>query len=95
MTSFRDNSPPAYSNAANALYNAVANADLRSIDSMMTQDATLIYTWNDLTVAGSVYNLADEDPPQVYAAQEFDPYTHNPLGRMWKLQLTYSLGAPK
>ena len=26
VTSFRDNSPPAYSNAANALYNAAANA---------------------------------------------------------------------
>jgi outer membrane receptor protein involved in Fe transport len=95
VTSFRDNSPPPFSNAANTLYNAVANADLRSIDSMLTQDATLIYTWKDLMVSGSVYNLADEDPPQVYAAQEFDPYTHNPLGRMWKLQLTYTLGAPK
>ena len=52
VTSFRDNSPPAFSNAANTLYNAVANADLRSIDSMMTQDVTLIYTWKDLTVVG-------------------------------------------
>jgi len=39
-----------------------------------------------------VFNLTDEDPPEVYLPQNFDPYTVSPYGRMYKLQLTYTLG---
>lgn len=65
---------------------------LVDIEAMTTHDVTAVYTWNDLIVSASVYNLTDEEPPPVFAAQEYDPYTHNPLGRIVKLQLTYSIG---
>jgi len=69
-----------------------ASQPLHDIDSMTTQDVTMIYTWRDLTVSGSVFNFMDKDPPQVAAAQNYDPYTHSPFGRMFKLDLTYVLG---
>jgi hypothetical protein len=28
----------------------------------------------------------------VYLPQNYDPYTHDPIGRNYKLQLTYTLG---
>jgi outer membrane receptor protein involved in Fe transport len=59
---------------------------------MSTQDFTAIYNWRDFTVAASVFNLTDEDPPDVYLPQNWDPYTHDGFGRMYKLQLTYRLG---
>ena len=65
---------------------------LVDIEDMTTHDVTAVYTWNDLIVSASVYNLTDEDPPRTFAAQQYDPYTHNPLGRIVKLQLTYSIG---
>ena len=65
---------------------------LTTVEDMTTHDITAVYTWNDLILSASVYNLTDEDPPQAFAAQEYDPYTHNPLGRIVKLQLTYSIG---
>jgi outer membrane receptor protein involved in Fe transport len=69
-----------------------ADQPLHDIDSMTTQDVTLIYTWRDLMVSGSVFNFMDKDPPQAAAAQEYDPYTHNPYGRMFKVELTYTMG---
>jgi iron complex outermembrane receptor protein len=72
-----------------------ANASLQDVDSMTTQDVTVIYTWKDFMFSGSVYNLTDEDPPQCYCAQEFDPYTANPLGRIYKFQVTYTFGPTK
>jgi len=72
---------------------AAANAYLKDVDSMSTQDFTAIYNWRDFTVAASVFNLTDEDPPEVYLPQNWDPYTHDGFGRMYKLQVTYRLGA--
>jgi outer membrane receptor protein involved in Fe transport len=63
---------------------------LVEIEEMTTHDVTAVYTWNEFIVSASVYNLTDEDPPYAFAAQEYDPYTHNPLGRIVKLQLTYT-----
>lgn len=68
------------------------NADLRNVDDMVTHDVTAIYNWRDFTVSASVFNLTDEDPPEVYMPQNYDPYTHNAWGRMYKLQVTYRLG---
>ncbi len=71
---------------------AAANPPLRHVDSMGTHDVTAIYSWQDFTFAASVLNLTDVEPPKVYEAQNYDPYTHNPFGRMVKLQVTYTLG---
>ena len=68
------------------------NQDLRDVDDMVMHDLTAIYSWNSLTVAASVFNLTDEDPPEVYLPQNYDPYTHSALGRQYKLQLTYTFG---
>ncbi len=69
-----------------------ANPPLKHIDSMGTHDVTAIYDWRDFSFSASVINLTDEDPPKVYMAQNYDPYTHNPFGRMVKFQVTYNLG---
>jgi hypothetical protein len=38
----------------------------------------------------SVYNLLDEDPPYARLDLNYDPYTHNPFGRMIKLGVRHS-----
>lgn len=38
----------------------------------------------------SIYNLTDEDPPYARLDLNYDPYTHNPFGRMIKLGLRHS-----
>jgi outer membrane receptor protein involved in Fe transport len=47
---------------------------------------------DNLTVSLSVFNLTDEDPPQVANDLNYDPYNHSPFGRMVKLGVTYNLG---
>jgi len=37
----------------------------------------------------SVYNLTDEDPPFSSHELAYDPYTHNPYGRMIKMGATW------
>jgi len=68
------------------------NAYLQDVENFTTQDVTAIYRWNEFTFAASVFNLTDEDPPEVYLPQNYDPYTVNPYGRMYKLQVTYTMG---
>ena len=67
-------------------------AYLTDVDDNITHDFTAVYAWRDFTVSGSVFNFTDEDPPEVYLPQNYDPYTHSPNGRMYKLQLTYTIG---
>ncbi len=67
-------------------------ARLRDIDDFWTHD--LVYVNNmvdNLTISLSVFNLLDEDPPQVANDLNYDPYNHTPFGRMIKLGLVYSL----
>jgi iron complex outermembrane receptor protein len=71
---------------------APPHANLQNVEDMGTHDFTAIYMWRDFTIAGTVNNFTDEDPPEVYLPQNYDPYTHNPFGRMFKLQLTYHFG---
>jgi outer membrane receptor protein involved in Fe transport len=41
---------------------------------------------NDNTrLFASIYNFTDEDPPQALIDLNYDPYTHNAMGIMWKL----------
>ncbi|MGE0828849.1 MAG: TonB-dependent receptor, partial [Hyphomonadaceae bacterium] len=63
-----------------------SNPEARSIDSFMTWDATygVELPW-DMNVAVSVFNIADEAPPEVWQENFYDAYTHSPYGRMIKV----------
>lgn len=68
-------------------------ATLREIDNHQTHDVTYINNMIDnLTISLSVFNFTDEDPPQVANDLNYDPYNHNPFGRMVKLGVTYQFG---
>ena len=57
-----------------------------------TVDVSYTYTWDDaFDVSLSVYNLADQNPPFVANEMNYDPYTHNPLGRFIKAGFTYRM----
>ena len=64
------------------------------IDSQTTFDA--FYTWQsdwDLDLGLSVVNITDEDPPFAAFDLNYDPYTHNPFGRTFKISVTKRFGA--
>ena len=68
-------------------------ASLRDIDDHWTHDVTYVNNMvENLTISLSIFNLSDEDPPQVANDLNYDPYNHSPFGRMIKLGLIYSLG---
>lgn len=60
---------------------------LGDIDSHLTHDVT--YNLNlfdgNTSLTASVYNLTDEDPPAASTDLNYDPYQHNPFGRMIKI----------
>ena len=43
------------------------------------------------TLFASILNLADEDPPRVFRQLNYDPSTHNPLGRVLSVGLRFEL----
>jgi iron complex outermembrane recepter protein len=60
-----------------------------SVDSQWTYDAH--YNWNmpwDARLSLSVVNLTDEAPPLAYLDLNYDPYTHDPVGRVFRIGLT-------
>ncbi|MEL7040250.1 MAG: TonB-dependent receptor [Pseudomonadota bacterium] len=64
-----------------------------SIDSQTTFD--LFYNWEsewDLDVGLAVVNVTDEDPPFAAFDLNYDPYTHNPFGRTFKITVTKRFG---
>jgi outer membrane receptor protein involved in Fe transport len=64
------------------------------IDSMTTFD--LFYNWDapyDFEFGLGVTNVFDEDPPLAYFDVSYDPYTHNPFGRTFKISLKKRFGA--
>nr|WP_321360418.1 TonB-dependent receptor [uncultured Hyphomonas sp.] len=64
-----------------------------TIDSMTTLD--LFYNWEapyGFDLGLSVVNVTDEDPPLAYFDVSYDPYTHNPFGRTFKISLTKKFG---
>ena len=66
------------------------------IDSQTTFD--LFYTWQsewDLDIGLSVVNVTDEDPPFAQFDLNYDPYTHNPFGRTFKISVTKRFGGGK
>jgi len=64
------------------------------IDSQTTFD--LFYNWQstplDLDIGLSVVNVTDEDPPFAAFDVSYDPYTHNPFGRTFKISVTKRFG---
>jgi hypothetical protein len=71
---------------------AAVQPQFKHIDSAHTYDVTAMYQWRDLGIAASVFNLTDEDPPSAGTNLNYDANTHSALGRLVKLQLTYTLG---
>jgi iron complex outermembrane receptor protein len=67
-------------------------ANLGRIDSFFTIDAHYnLSLFDDSTVLSfSVMNLADKDPPFTSTNLNYDPFTHDARGRMYKLGLTYA-----
>ncbi len=65
-----------------------------TVASHVTHDVHVTYSFMDgqLTLNGSVINVEDEDPPYMSREFNYDAFTHNPFGRMYRLGLTYSLG---
>ena len=66
-----------------------------NIDSQTTFD--LFYNWSPeaygLDFGLSVVNVTDEDPPFAAFDVNYDPYTHNPFGRTFKISVTKRFGA--
>ena len=58
-----------------------------------THDLTLAWTAPNrrLTVDAAVFNVTDREPPRVYRQLNYDPLTHNPLGRMVDLGVRWAL----
>ncbi|MBD3646530.1 MAG: TonB-dependent receptor, partial [Pseudomonadales bacterium] len=63
------------------------------IDSQSTFDVHYNYTFStmNLRLFASVYNVSDEDPPFARLDLSYDPYTHNPYGRMFKVGAEYQI----
>ena len=90
VDSYKD-ADPAYSVPTNPL--ALFAPQLANIDDQVTFDLHYNTTSaEEFFVSFSVVNLTDEDPPQTATDLNYDPYTHNPFGRMFKLGVRYSLG---
>jgi iron complex outermembrane receptor protein len=63
------------------------------IDAQTTVD--LFYNWQsqwDLDLGLSIVNAFDEDPPFAAFDLNYDPYTHNPFGRTFKVSVTKRFG---
>ncbi len=57
------------------------------IDDHWTVDLSYNFRFNNdnTRLFASVYNITDEDPPMVRLDLNYDPYTHNPFGRIVKV----------
>lgn len=65
---------------------------LANIDNQFILDLTYVVRLFDesTTLSFSVLNLTDEDPPRASTDLNYDPFTHDARGRMYKIGLTYS-----
>ncbi|WP_084420435.1 TonB-dependent receptor domain-containing protein [Henriciella litoralis] len=65
-----------------------------SIDSQTTLDGYYTYSSDSLglDLGLSVVNIMDEDPPAAAFDLNYDPYTHNPFGRTFKISVTKRFG---
>ena len=44
-----------------------------------------------LTLDAALLNVADREPPRVYRQINYDPVTHNPLGRVFQVGVRWRL----
>ena len=65
-----------------------------TVDAHITHDLHATYTFMEgrLSVTGSIINIEDEDPSYMSREFNYDAFSHNPFGRMYKIGVTYSLG---
>jgi iron complex outermembrane receptor protein len=65
------------------------NTSGQKIDAFVTHDVAyrVLLPW-ETTVSVSVINVLDEDPPFARLDLSYDPFTANPFGRYYKLNLT-------
>jgi outer membrane receptor protein involved in Fe transport len=65
---------------------------LATIDNQTTFDLNYVYRGlDDLVISASIVNVTDEDPPAARGDMNYDPFTHNPFGRMIKMTFTYTV----
>jgi outer membrane receptor protein involved in Fe transport len=65
---------------------------LATIESQTTFDLNYVYRgFDDLMISASIVNVSDEDPPAARGDMNYDPFTHNPFGRMIKMTFTYTV----
>lgn len=66
--------------------------DLSEIDDQLTADVhyTVRLLDNSTSLSLSVINVTDKDPPLAGTGLNYDAFTHNPLGRIFKVGLKYS-----
>ena len=70
----------------------MAYPHLVEIDEHVTLDAHYQFRGLDrFSIGLAVINVADEDPPAARGDLNYDPFTHNPFGRMVKLDMTYRI----
>ena len=72
-----------------------STSSLRHVDSMTYQDFYYnVSLFGDTTLLQvGVSNFMDKDPPKASTNLNYDPYTADPFGRMWKVGFTYTFGA--
>ena len=65
-----------------------------TVASHVTHDIHIHYSFMDdqLRAIFSIFNIEDEDPPFMSREMNYDAFTHNPFGRMFKVGLTYTMG---
>lgn len=63
------------------------------IDAFATHDLHVTWTvpGDKATLFASILNLGDQDPPRVFRQLNYDPSTHNPLGRVLSIGLRLEL----
>jgi len=95
ITDYRDERADlATAAAGNIFLAAPVNPRGQNIAAMTTHD--LYYRWLapwDITVSASIINILDEDPPYARFDTNYDPYTHRPFGRTFKIGLSKKFGA--
>jgi outer membrane receptor protein involved in Fe transport len=67
------------------------NSKGQVIDSQIQLDLSYNYRFNDAltNVNFTISNLTDEEPPFARLDLNYDPFTHNPLGRTFKLSVVH------
>jgi iron complex outermembrane receptor protein len=91
-SAYEDACPPMVNNLACTNPAALPFGGYDKVDSFFTVDMHYVVRLFDESTAlsFSIINVADKDPPPAATELNYDPLTHNPLGRMFKVGLTYT-----